>query len=274
MSGVVWRDLVNQAIMEEKNSIKVNEALNAIKNYDHRGDISLRRQHVLETLRSTGVIDIIISSLLQQITTIQKPSALSLPASREDYSLLNCNKPGIRKGMQTDLYFSNGIHNTMLFVELIKGRAFIEHLVNYDDYVKEEQGDVSSSLIVYMACGLHRFRSREIPYTSEFDLQEVFPVQLTTDDFDTGSNRTTPQQLLLSKHLASKFVQIVLISQETNSFKRQLVASATVDWRKHIYTKSHSSTEPWSVLLSLELQSVDPDSKVSHKNNGLFVIIS
>ncbi|KAF8566628.1 hypothetical protein P879_05484 [Paragonimus westermani] len=258
----IWRDLVNQAIIEEQNALKVNEALNTIKNCEHR-NISANRQRVLEILRSKGVIDVILNSLLQQIATIHKPSVLQNPAYNGDDVLLDCNKPVIRKGMQTDLYLSNGIHNTALFVELIRGRAFIEHLVNYDDYVKEEQGDVKSSLIVYMACGLHRFRSRDIPYTSEFDLQEVFPIQLTADDVGTGSDRTTPQQLLLAKHPASKLVQIVLISQETNSSKRRLVASTTVDWRRHIYTKSHSSSESWSVLLSLELQSVDPDSKMT-----------
>ncbi|KAF6777525.1 hypothetical protein AHF37_02421 [Paragonimus kellicotti] len=237
--------------------------LNAIRNCDRRGDVSSHRQHALEILRSKGVIDIIISSLLQQIVTVHKPLASQSPAFREDNFLLNYNMPRIRRGMQTDLDLPNGTHNTVLFVELIKGRAFIEHLVNYDDYVKEEQGNSNSSVIVYMACGLHRFRSRNIPYTSEFDLQEVFPVRLTTNDFGMGSSRPTPEQLLLAKHHASRFVQIVLISQETNTSKRQLVASATVDWRKHIYMKSHSSSEPWSVLLSLELQSVDPDSKMT-----------
>ncbi|KAA3680297.1 centrosomal protein CEP76 [Paragonimus westermani] len=258
----MWRDLVNQAILEEQNALKVNEALNSIKNCDQHRDVPANRQRALEILRSKGVIDVILNSLLQQIATIHKPLALQYPAFNGGYFSPDCNEPIIRKGMHTDLYLFNGMHSTALFVELIRGRAFIEHLVNYDDYVKEEQGNVKSSLIVYMACGSHRFRSSDIPYTSEFDLREVFPIQLTADDVGTGSDRTTPQQLLLAKHPASKLVQIVLISQETNSSKRRLVASTTVDWRRHIYTKSHSSSESWSVLLSLELQSVDPDSKM------------
>ncbi|CAH8449219.1 unnamed protein product [Dicrocoelium dendriticum] len=247
----LWRDIVNQALLETKGSQKLGELLQSIER--QRGP-NFSRRIALELLRSNGIVDAVLDSImLHQHTHLEeKGDCLCLQQNNphgSEFHMDALNVPAV----------TDRVSSVTLLVELIKGRGFIEDSVTYDEYVNNEKGIVNADLFAYLELGQSRFRSPAVPYTSEPRFFCLFSVNLA----DKQSESMTPQQILLEKERPWRFLSIVIVSCERGTQKRKLVSSVNLDWRQYIFGKAHDPNLPWTVSVSLELRGVDPDSKIT-----------
>ncbi|CAL8097152.1 unnamed protein product [Calicophoron daubneyi] len=239
------RRIISEALSDDKHFEKIKNALSYLPSEENTEKL---RREALNILRSRGIVDSVIDSVFSNNRSVFKGGSTC------EYKAVVREIPFRSRAVEFDY---DHIHEVGLRVDLIRGKAFIGHLETYKEFVEEEQGIVKSTVIFYASCNNKRFRSRPVPYTSDMDVNECFFIPLEDKYID-------PQHLLL-KHSMS-LLNIVCVSRECCTGRRQLVARASIDWRRYVFPSSSAperTTNPWGVQFSLELQSPGPDSKMT-----------
>ncbi|EDV29045.1 uncharacterized protein TRIADDRAFT_18537 [Trichoplax adhaerens] len=183
---------------------------------------------LLEALRQRGIVDEIVKSLKfqdNQTTTKEMTD--------------NYNNQAVQS-MKIDP------SKRYLYVQMLGGRAFLEHILDED---RSTEKNYNGTLSIHIHFRQQRFQSRPILCACEPDLRDGFLLQLPQHKVSARSDPTS----LLS---IAEPIHLLLIRNEPNGDKT-LLSSTYLEWRK-VLSSSHNR---WTT--AVELNGIGPEAKLS-----------
>uniref|UniRef100_A0A8C2Q0Y9 Centrosomal protein of 76 kDa n=1 Tax=Cyprinus carpio TaxID=7962 RepID=A0A8C2Q0Y9_CYPCA len=165
--------------------------------------------------------------------------------SEEDF-IHALQRRGIVEDVMKDLHFTNVPLRRYLYLQVLGGKAFLEHLQEPEPL----PGQVCSTFTLHLHFRNQRFRSKPVPCACEPDLQEGFLLEVHRDgDASKMADATTMLSICDPVHM-------VLIKTDTSG-DTTLISSYFLDWRRVL------SAPTGKTSVSAELLGVGSECKVA-----------